>query len=56
MTPNYRASFTKPHLVRRWGVWACTTLVPRFVCGCGYTPKDAYDEWVADGWSKSLGV
>lgn len=34
----------KPRIRLRWGIWACITRQP-FVCGCGYTPTEAYDEW-----------
>lgn len=34
----------KPRIRLRFGVWCCVTPTP-FVCGCGYTPVDAYLEW-----------
>ena len=34
----------KPRIHIRHGVWTCVTFRP-FVCGCGYSPAEAYAEW-----------
>jgi hypothetical protein len=35
----------KPHLRKHKGVWSCFKLDTRRV-GCGYSPKEAYEEWL----------
>lgn len=39
----------KPHLYRRWGIWCCRLLdvTHTYICGHGYTPREAYDDWKA---------
>lgn len=34
----------KPRIRKCYGIWCCVTFKP-FVCGCGYTPAEAYAEW-----------
>lgn len=34
----------KPRIRIRFGVWCCVTLWP-FICGCAYSPADAYEAW-----------
>lgn len=34
----------KPRIRLRFGVWCCISMWP-FICGCGYSPRAAYDEW-----------
>jgi hypothetical protein len=38
----------KPRIRLRYGIWTCVTYPP-FVCGCGYTPSEAYAEWILLG-------
>jgi hypothetical protein len=36
----------KPRLWFRYQVWHCAAVEVAFVTGYGYTPKDAYDDWL----------
>lgn len=36
----------KPRLRMRFGIWQCTSAM---LVGYGYTPKQAFDDWVAVG-------
>lgn len=35
---------TKPRIRIRFGIWSCVTFWP-FVCGCGHSPDEAFEEW-----------
>jgi hypothetical protein len=48
-------SADRPHIRYRFGVWSCVTMWP-FICGCGYTAKDAYAEWERIRQEKQLGA
>jgi hypothetical protein len=41
--------FLKPRILRDHGVWVCRLRDYRQtrVCGDGYTPKEAYDDWLS---------
>lgn len=34
----------KPRIRLLHGIWSCVTSWP-FVCGCGYSPREAFEEW-----------
>jgi hypothetical protein len=38
--------YAKPRLSRRFGIWACRTAMSPIV-GYGYTPAEAWAEWLA---------
>lgn len=40
----------KPHLTRRFGVWLCKRRGESNPRGYGYSPKDAYSDWLAECW------
>lgn len=45
----------KPHIYYLWGVWNCRTFIgERFQLGCGYTPAEAYAEWLTDFTNATL--
>lgn len=46
----------KPRLTIRHGIWRCNRPGERDPCGFGYTPQDAFAEWVAAQWRKKLGL
>lgn len=39
----------KPRLTKRYGVWRCLGGLLDYVVGYGYTPDEAYREWLRCG-------
>lgn len=35
----------KPRIRIRFGIRCCVTVQPCFMCGCGYSPTEAFREW-----------
>jgi hypothetical protein len=40
----------KPRLTRKWGIWMCKRQNEHAPRGYGYTPKAAFDDWLAECW------
>lgn len=43
----------KPRLDLRFGVWCCRVKGER-IAGFGYTPLEAYDEWLQAAWDAAM--